>query len=155
MAIVKNEEWKARRRARDKIRRKNGTLKSWSYQRRLSDEENGNARRMIHAAKSRAKRKGLEFTITHEDIYIPSHCPVLGLEFSHRIGKSGPCENSPTLDRIDNKLGYVPGNIEVISWRANRIKCDATPKELMRVAKYYVKKRRIKTTTKNKKKATG
>jgi hypothetical protein len=45
-------------------------------------------------------------------------------------------DNAPTLDRINNSCGYVPGNVAVISWRANRIKCDATPEELRRIADY-------------------
>lgn len=44
---------------------------------------------------------------------------------------------SPSLDKIIPSLGYVPGNVLVISWRANRIKCDATANELMLIANYY------------------
>jgi hypothetical protein len=33
-------------------------------------------------------------------------------------------------------LGYVPGNIRVISMRANRIKTDATADELRAVLRY-------------------
>jgi hypothetical protein len=38
--------------------------------------------------------------------------------------------NSPSLDRIDNTKGYVPGNVWVISWRANDLKRNATLEEL-------------------------
>jgi hypothetical protein len=37
---------------------------------------------------------------------------------------------TPSLDRIDSSLGYVKGNVWVISWRANHIKTDATLDEL-------------------------
>lgn len=82
---------------------------------------------------------------------IPTHCPVLGLQFKLRIGKSGPCDTSPTLDRIDNRKGYVRGNVEVISWRANRIKCDASTSELRKVADYYDQKKRERPPATNKK----
>lgn len=70
------------------------------------------------SAKHRAKRKGVTFSITVEDIVIPTHCPILGIELSF----GGSQENSPSLDKINNSLGYVPGNVQVISYRANRIK---------------------------------
>jgi hypothetical protein len=39
-------------------------------------------------------------------------------------------DNSPSLDRIDTSKGYVKGNVWVISWRANKLKSDATLAEL-------------------------
>lgn len=38
--------------------------------------------------------------------------------------------NSPTIDRINPKLGYIKGNVWVISNKANRFKNDATLEEL-------------------------
>ncbi len=50
----------------------------------------------------------------------------------------GKCQfNSPTLDRIDPVKGYVPGNIVVVSLRANTIKNDATMDELAAVLAFY------------------
>lgn len=79
-------------------------------------------------AKNRAKRKGIPFNIEMGDIIIPKHCPVLGIELSS-VNKRAEY-NSPTLDRIVPILGYIKGNIRVISFRANTIKSDATPDEL-------------------------
>ena len=84
---------------------------------------------MYTGAKCRAKRDGLEFTISKEDIVIPTHCPVLGMPIQRNIG-SGFHRDSPSLDRIDNTKGYTQDNIRVISNRANLLKCDATLKEL-------------------------
>lgn len=89
---------------------------------------------MLHRAKRRSRIKGLDFCITLADIEpIPDVCPVLGLTLNwDRAGL--PAGDSPSLDRIDNSLGYVPGNVAVISNRANMIKCDATAEEVRAVA---------------------
>jgi hypothetical protein len=47
---------------------------------------------------------------------------------------NGPCTDSPSLDRLDPSAGYVPGNVSLICFRCNRLKCDATADELRRVA---------------------
>lgn len=79
---------------------------------------------MWEAAHQRCLKSGVEFTITESDIVVPEYCPVLGLHLEICEGRRG--EASPSLDRVDNNLGYVPGNIQVISWRANRLKGDGT-----------------------------
>ena len=84
-------------------------------------------------AKARAKRKGIDFTITLQDLEKvypnPPICPVLGVTFQHGQGKKGGSYNSPSLDRIDSNKGYVPDNIRVISWRANSLKKNMTFQE--------------------------
>jgi hypothetical protein len=45
-------------------------------------------------------------------------------------GQDKPTDNSPSLDKIIPSLGYVRGNVQVISQRANSIKRDATLAEL-------------------------
>ena len=91
---------------------------------------------MYSAAKSRAKRDGREFSIALTDVRIPTHCPALGIPLFTKRGKGGG-PNSPSLDRIDSSRGYVPGNVVVVSWRANTLKKDGTPDELRRVAAFY------------------
>lgn len=83
-----------------------------------------------------AKSKGKwEFTIEMSDVpYWPTHCPILGLELDWFLEKRGEC--SPSLDRIDSNLGYVPGNVRIVSWRANRIKNNGTAEEHRKIADY-------------------
>lgn len=67
---------------------------------------------------------------------MPESCPVLGIPmFSGTDGIQ--CDNSPTLDRIIPELGYVRGNVIVVSAKANRIKNDATITEIQQVLDYY------------------
>lgn len=92
---------------------------------------------MVQKSKSSAKPRGLDHSITVADLIWPTHCPVLGIELCYDRDKKTPRRDCyPTLDRHDNALGYVPGNVFVISWRANRIKWMATPDELAAVARY-------------------
>jgi hypothetical protein len=69
-----------------------------------------------------------EFTITIEDIPpMGTHCPVLGHPFPPP--GSGRHPYTPSIDRIDSTKGYIPGNVWVISWRANILKSDGTLEE--------------------------
>lgn len=87
---------------------------------------------MFYDARKRAKRFGLPFSIKPEDIVIPDACPVLGIS----LARDGHRDARPSLDRIDPLKGYVATNIRVISFRANRIKADATAEELRAVLDY-------------------
>ena len=91
-------------------------------------------RRMLTVAKSRAKRKGVPFDITIDDVVVPTHCPVLGIELT--VGPSGGRMNSYSIDRIDNSLGYVKGNVALISHRANSYKGDMSLEDVRRLLAY-------------------
>jgi hypothetical protein len=92
---------------------------------------------MLTAARARANRSGVPFDLMPGDILIPEVCPILGIPLAIGAKKAGPC--SPSLDRIKPGLGYVPGNIQVISSRANTLKRDATPQELLAFADWVHK----------------
>lgn len=83
---------------------------------------------MIQRIKSRAKLGNIPFDLSKEDIVIPDICPVLGIALKVNSGKVGP--DSISLDRLIPELGYVKGNVMVISHKANTIKNNATLEEL-------------------------
>jgi hypothetical protein len=89
---------------------------------------------MLSTARCRAKKNGVEFSLVPEDLEWPTHCPILGVEIEYRGRGRGALSNSASLDRLDNSKGYVAGNVFVISWRANRIKNDATAEEHRKIA---------------------
>jgi hypothetical protein len=91
--------------------------------------------KMFQAAKRRAKQLGLPFEITRKDVIIPEFCPVLGIPLIVG-GQRYATANSPSLDRFIPELGYVPGNVMVISHKANTIKSNATAEEVLKVFKY-------------------
>ena len=85
--------------------------------------------------KKRAKQQGTEFNLGIYDIpEIPSVCPVLGIKIKEN-NLSAPLDSSPSLDRINPKIGYIKGNVRFISNRANRIKSDATLNEIKLILK--------------------
>ena len=92
---------------------------------------------MVTCAAGRARRAGVPCTITPADIVIPKVCPVLGITMTRGSGRH--IDSSPSLDRIIPELGYVPGNVAVISWRANRIKSDASAEELQKISAWVTK----------------
>jgi len=89
---------------------------------------------MLSRCKHRAKQRGIPFNLTKDDIVIPMFCPVLRIEIRQisidEEPKQGYHPNAPSLDRIIPELGYVKGNVRVISARANLLKSDATVSEL-------------------------
>jgi|GEM_PF-1204911 len=87
--------------------------------------------RLWHGARARAKKAGIPFEITLESVVIPEFCPVLGIKLKCAEGRVQP--NSPTLDRFIPALGYVPGNVFIISAKANTIKSDSSVEELRAV----------------------
>lgn len=89
-------------------------------------------RQMLLNARNRAGKRGLAFDLTEDQIVIPSHCPVLGIELTWE----GDRANSPSLDRLDNSKGYTLENCRMISFRANSLKSDATLEEMQSIVRY-------------------
>jgi hypothetical protein len=94
---------------------------------------------LLAAKRYQCRKAGLPFDLTPEDIVIPDVCPVLGIPIYRGPGRArgwGPRDNSPSIDRFVASAGYVRGNVRVISYRANRLRCDATVEELEKVLAY-------------------
>ena len=89
---------------------------------------------LLGSSKQRAKRCEIEFSLQEEDLIIPDVCPYLGIPLTSIRGK-GRQQTNLSLDRIDSTKGYVPGNVQVISDLANRMKQEATPEQLVAFAK--------------------
>lgn len=93
---------------------------------------------MLRRVKHRAKHQSLPFDLTLPDIIIPTHCPILNIRL--RVSANKLTDNSPSLDRVIPSLGYVRGNVIVISMRANRIKSDASLEELQAITNFYLRR---------------
>lgn len=93
------------------------------------------ARRLV-CLRSRAKKLGVPFDLVVSDLVIPEVCPVFGTPFVG--GKRHP--QGPSVDRIIPELGYVGGNVLVISNRANFLKHDCVDHNELRLVADYVRR---------------
>jgi hypothetical protein len=87
---------------------------------------------ILYRARQRAKRKGLECTLTLDDIPdTPEYCPVFPwIKLEKGAGKGrGFKAPIPSLDRINPLDGYHKDNIRIISWRANTMRSDGGIRE--------------------------
>lgn len=108
----------------------------WKTNKMRRDHHRVNAsRRILNEARRSAKAKNIEFNLTLADIIIPEVCPVLGMSLS--VGSGARTNSSISIDRIDPKKGYIKGNIIIVSWRANKLKSDASIDELRTIADFY------------------
>lgn len=90
---------------------------------------------LLRVTKSRAKKKGIPFDLVPGDLIYPKKCPYLGIPLKQHLGEGcGPKDDSPSLDRIESSKGYVRGNVEIISHRANMIKNCGTAEEHEKIA---------------------
>lgn len=92
-----------------------------------------NPARYIHkCARDNAKAAGIDFNIEESDINIPDVCPVFKVPFEWGT------RYAPSIDRIDSSKGYIKGNVQIISRKANVMKNDATAEELQQFAKWVL-----------------
>lgn len=85
--------------------------------------------------KASAKKRNIDFSLSLTDLYeldYPISCPILGIPLTFNRGKVE--DNSYSIDRIDSSLGYNVNNIRVISYRANKLKNNATSEELVKLS---------------------
>jgi hypothetical protein len=95
-------------------------------------------KQLIKCSKARAKKKNLphDLDIKYLRSIATEYCPYQNVKLrwaDDSIDENfGTCSaNSPSIDRIDDKKGYVRGNVVIVSHRANAIKRDATEQELI------------------------
>lgn len=111
---------------------------SRSYQKARRQNFDYRLQMLLNASKQRAKEKNRQHTITIDDVKaaypVNGLCPILGLTL--KFNEAGFRDNSPSIDRIDSFRGYTPDNIQIISWKANRIKGTASLQELEMLVAY-------------------
>jgi hypothetical protein len=81
-----------------------------------------------------------ELSIEYYKSILVTHCPLLGLELTYAncAGNNTP-QNYATLDKINPTKGYVPGNVQILSYRANTLKNSATLDELKLIVQNWEK----------------
>lgn len=94
---------------------------------------------MIDRTKQRAKKLSIPHTIRRSDILIPEFCPVFGCRLERSL-EGHAKSNSPSIDKIDPTKGYIPGNIQILSYKANVMKNNASKDELIKFANWILGK---------------
>lgn len=95
--------------------------------------------KMFMAAKQRAKKRNVIFSITLTEMPdIPEKCPVFGFTFEKGGKGHGLRDKSPSLDKIIPEKGYSAGNVQIISGKANKMKSNATTKEIGQLYSYML-----------------
>ena len=112
-----------------------GSPQHLQHRRDLRDENR--VSNMLWRCKDRALKLGVPFDMGPEDIKIPELCPVLRIPLFFTEGRKTP--NTPSLDRMRPSLGYVRGNVLVISWRANRLKLNETDPAVFEAIADYIR----------------
>lgn len=88
--------------------------------------------------KASAKMRNIPFDLSPsdiDDIGIPITCPILNIPLV--FNRHAVQDNSISFDRIDSTKGYTKDNLIVISYRANKLKSDATLDELRKIVNFY------------------
>jgi hypothetical protein len=95
------------------------------------------AKKMRRDAKRRSIKFNVPFDMTVEDILavFGNRCPVFGTLFSFE-----GTDWSPTLDRFEGSLGYVRGNVCVISRLANQMKSSGDPEQARMIASWMAQR---------------
>lgn len=130
-------ERKERRRIQNAARQKKHY--EANRERRIDEQKARNTKNPLTAqlrnAKAQAALRGIPFDLTEEELDIPDICPVLGIPIGFNKSMKDR-DYSISLDRLDNTLGYTASNVRVISYRANKLKSNATIDELEKVLNY-------------------
>lgn len=128
---------------------------SWYQEKmaKMSTEER--LKLMVKRAKDRAKLKNVDFDITWKDVVYVETCPILEipLNWGETSNEGGRNINTPSLDRIDPNLGYVKGNVRIISTLANMMKSSANKEQIQAFCKNitkYIENEEIVRPTENK-----
>lgn len=93
---------------------------------------------LIFSTRRTAKLKGIEHSITVDDLVHSDICPLTGVMIDW--GCSGRHLLNPSVDRIDPTKGYIKGNVEIMSCLGNSMKNNASPEQLIIFAKEILKR---------------
>ena len=113
------------------------------------------------AFKTRNVPEGFDLDVDYLKPLDVDICPILGIPMQWNTGANyGKAEtegvkargtlwqqaNSKSLDRIHCTKGYLKGNVLIVSWRANKLKGDATLEELIKMGEWAKQQLLYETT---------
>ena len=115
-------------------------------QRKYNTSIRGIAVTACKASKRRARLKNLAFNLSSDYLekIFPKTCicPILG--YKMKVANINLGKLSPTLDRINPRLGYIKGNVEFVTNIANLMMTSATGRDIKKFVKWATKRYKIK-----------
>ena len=141
--IARAKRWRARNaehiRERNKIWKKENPEKYAASMKLWRAVPKNRMRSIIRSRIADAKRRG----ITVDEVAMwefvknpPTHCAISGIVLDYSVDRGRNIGHSPSIDRIKPSLGYIRGNIAVVSHRINTIKSFGTADEHRLIADY-------------------
>jgi hypothetical protein len=89
----------------------------------------------MSAWRSHARERNLEFSVSEGEIKkLPLICHYTGTPLTMEVGH----DNTVSLDRVNSKLGYVPGNVTFCTRWINLMKKDRTVEEFVKMCQKVV-----------------
>ena len=132
---LRNPEMRAKNAAYGKKRRSDPAHRVWKSEYQRQRRVAQWARTRLAELRVKARKNGVPFDLVEDDLLLPERCPVFGTLMVLAPGRQN--DQTPSVDRIVPSVGYVRGNIVIVSLRANRLKNDATPAEMRLLAVFY------------------
>ena len=126
--LIGQRHWRARAALKEAFLHDWGILSYWDQSQWKT--------RLLERVKRSAITRNIEFNLTENDLELPLKCPVFGFDLNYISLTTKVRPETPSVDRIDNTKGYVPGNVHVVSFRANKLKNDATLSELVALGQW-------------------
>lgn len=137
--------------APDKLARRKETQSQWYkdnkpavQQQKAESYRTRRARHLVWSAATRAKRKGIAFSLTDGDVAEVQRridagcCEITGTPFDLSSGRHF---NSPSIDRIDSTRGYSSDNIRVVCYAMNAAMNEWGEGVLLQVVTSWLAKR--------------
>lgn len=95
-------------------------------------------KKLYNRLRHSAKKRNILFALTLTELNnfsFPLTCPIFNIPLKYSSNKIE--DSTYSVDRIDSTKGYEIDNIIIISYKANRIKSNATKTELELLYKFY------------------
>lgn len=95
---------------------------------------------MLRRAESRAKQKGMDYSLTAAwaQARWTGRCELTGIPFDLFKSRKEGMSRCPSLDRIDNLLGYTKENTRFILYSLNAFKSNTSEEEMLFIARALV-----------------
>lgn len=87
----------------------------------------------------------MEFTLTLDDVYRlwvfqQGKCAISGLPMTHERDQTRFNGTNASIDRINSKLGYIPGNVQLVMAQINIMKSDMEEVDFIKLVKAVAKR---------------